>query len=170
MKQNTQLFGPEGVDKYPIYQYDGKTGLTRLVVRTSWVSLFLVVVLGLWGAIGIKVAQDATLRQIDSITGSLGSFSRIPKGRVGIASYYDYKLPSGWSSKGHRVAASRFYKRGTRLLVTNLANGAQIEVVVTDYGPDESIYPERVIDLSSYAFSFLTNPAYGLARVRVEEL
>lgn len=88
----------------------------------------------------------------------------------GVASYYDYTLASGWSSKGHYVAASRDFERYSFVRVTNLENGKSVDVKITDYGPDESIYPERIIDLSSTAFSQIASLWAGVVEVRVDSL
>jgi len=47
----------------------------------------------------------------------------------------------------------RDVKRGSTVRATNLDNGKSVDCLVTDYGPDESIHPDRVIDLSSHAFA-----------------
>lgn len=88
----------------------------------------------------------------------------------GKASYYDYVLASGWSSKGHRVAASRDFKRGTMLRVTNKANGKSVDVLVTDFGPEAAKHPDRIIDLSSFAFSQLAPLSLGILDVTVSPL
>lgn len=90
---------------------------------------------------------------------------------TGIASYYDYVLDSGWSSVGHKVAAMRDIPRGTMVLVTNLDNNRSVVVKITDFGPDKNIFPERIIDLSSTAFSELQPLRLGLIKnVKVEIL
>lgn len=91
-------------------------------------------------------------------------------GLTGIASWYDYELASGWSSLGHRVAAVRHVPRGTMLRVTNLENGKSVEVKVTDYGPDASIHPDRVVDLSSHAFGLIADTKMGIIKVKIERI
>lgn len=87
----------------------------------------------------------------------------------GAASYYDYKLSSGWSSEGQRVCAMRDVEQGLTVRATNLDNGKSVDCLVTDYGPSESIYPERVIDLSSHAFSQIGTLRQGvIENVKVE--
>jgi rare lipoprotein A (peptidoglycan hydrolase) len=51
---------------------------------------------------------------------------------------------------------------GTRLKVTNPANGKSIRVVVTDRGP---WYGSRILDLSSGAFAHIASLGQGLAQV-----
>ena len=91
------------------------------------------------------------------------------------ASWYDYKLDD--SGKGrvcfmkeddcytetHRVAASRNYPRGTMVVVCLADKSKCVEVKITDYIE----HPERDIDLSSYAFSQLTDLKHGLIDVTI---
>lgn len=90
--------------------------------------------------------------------------------RYGIASYYDYVLDSGWSSVGHYVCATRDFIRYSYVRATNVANGKSVVCKVTDYGPDASIFPERIIDLSSTAFSAISSTKMGVIEVSVEQL
>lgn len=92
-----------------------------------------------------------------------------PVGLQGVASYYDYTLDSGWSSIGHFVCATRDFERYSCVKATNVANGRSVYCKVTDYGPDESIFPERVIDLSSTSFSAISSTKLGIADVIVEQ-
>lgn len=90
--------------------------------------------------------------------------------KVGVASYYDYTLKSGWSSVGHNVCAVRDYKRGETLEVTNLDNNKTVNCLVTDYGPDKKIHPDRIIDLSSTAFAKLAPLSSGLIKnIKIEK-
>jgi len=86
----------------------------------------------------------------------------------GIASYYDYTLKSGWSSVGHLVCASRDYPRKSYLRV--YYKDRFVVCKVTDYGPDKKIHPDRIIDLSSSAFSVLASTKLGVIPVRVERI
>jgi len=88
---------------------------------------------------------------------------------TGVASYYDYTI-GDWSSIGHYVCATRDFIRYSFVEVTNLDNGKSVEVLITDYGPDESTYPDRIIDLSSTAFSTISDSKLGLANVSVKQL
>ena len=88
----------------------------------------------------------------------------------GKASWYDYVLADGWSSKGHFVCAARHFERSTIVRVTNLENGKAVQCLVTDYGPDEDMHPDRVIDLSSTSFRRIASLKQGVIRVKVEEL
>lgn len=70
------------------------------------------------------------------------------------------------------VAAHPILKRGSKVLVTNLENLRQIVVKIVDWGPDRSIFPERVIDLSPKAFVKLeASLSRGIIkRVKIEEI
>lgn len=91
----------------------------------------------------------------------------------GEASYYHPDL------HGHRTASGGLYRRqgltaahrtlpfGTTLRVTNLENGRQVVVVVTDRGP---FVPGRVVDLSEAAARRLGMLRRGVVRVRLERM
>lgn len=82
---------------------------------------------------------------------------------VGEASWYRYK--------GCDCAASPDYPKKSLLRVTNLENNKSAVVRVNDYGPDRSIFPERIIDLDKIVFGKLANLREGIIkRVRVEEI
>lgn len=50
----------------------------------------------------------------------------------------------------------------------NLATGAAVEALVNDYGPSAAVHPDRIIDLSSYAFEQIANKRDGIVSVRVD--
>jgi rare lipoprotein A len=62
------------------------------------------------------------------------------------------------------TAAHRTLPFGTRLLVTNLANGRSVEVRVNDRGPS---VPGRLIDLSEAAAERLGARGDGVFAVRI---
>lgn len=109
----------------------------------------------------LEKVQQYNTSQIEEL------YHRVSPVNPGKASYYDYKLDSGWSSVGHRVCASRDFPRGTTLHVENLANGKKVDCLVTDYGPDASVFPDRVIDLSSFAFSQISSVKMGVILVSI---
>jgi len=94
----------------------------------------------------------------------------------GISSYYDYDLnradqkcrSNDCYSITNSTCASRDFKRGTMLKVTNLDNGKEVVCRVNDYGPELST--GRVLDLSSYAFSQISSLRLGLANVKISAL
>jgi len=90
-----------------------------------------------------------------------------PAGRITFASWYDYPLRGAPEySKTHATAASPFYERGDTLVVTY--RNKSVLVRVNDFGPDQSVFPERGIDLSSYAFAKLAPLSRGVIEVTVE--
>lgn len=86
---------------------------------------------------------------------------------TGKASWYAKGLNAPYSEA---TAASRDYPRGSRLLVTNVETGASVEVVVNDYGPQKAVHPDRIIDLSYFAFEQIGEISSGIISVKVEEL
>ncbi|HPM27880.1 MAG TPA: G5 domain-containing protein [bacterium] len=66
--------------------------------------------------------------------------------------------------------ASRRYKRGTLLRVTNLSNGRQVEVRVGDYGP--AAYTGRILDLNKDAWLQISSGGLGVGvmQIKVEEI
>lgn len=91
----------------------------------------------------------------------------------GYASYYGRghqgkRTASGEPFDARRLtAAHRTLPFGTRVRVTNLTNGRQVIVTVTDRGPFRR---ERVIDVSQRAAKDLGFVRAGTARVRIEVL
>ena len=74
-----------------------------------------------------------------------------------------------WYANGNAMtAASRDFAFGTRLRVTNLANGRQVIVVVNDYGPQAG--GGRLIDLNKPAFAAIGSLGTGVLNVKVEQL
>ncbi len=80
----------------------------------------------------------------------------------GRASWYAYK--------GGNFAASPDFPKGSRLRVYNQANLKYVDVVVNDYGPDRSIFPDRAIDLDKVAFSKIASVGAGVIDVNIEPL
>ena len=74
----------------------------------------------------------------------------------GKASYYSYTIGE-YDSSDHFVAAARDFPRKSTVLVTNKANGKQVEVLITDFGPDGSVFPDRILDLSPKAFRAISD-------------
>ncbi|MFA6993422.1 MAG: septal ring lytic transglycosylase RlpA family protein [Patescibacteria group bacterium] len=78
----------------------------------------------------------------------------------GQASWYNYKKCD--------CAASPDYPKGTKLKVTNIANGKSVVVKVNDFGPERDIFPARAIDLDVVAFKKIANKRAGVIEVLVE--
>ncbi|HSI20514.1 MAG TPA: G5 domain-containing protein [Verrucomicrobiae bacterium] len=64
------------------------------------------------------------------------------------------------------TAAHKTLPKGTKVVVTNLANGKSIEVVIDDRGP---FGENRVIDLSCDAFAAIASTSTGVISVVVEK-
>ena len=92
-------------------------------------------------------------------------------GEVGEASYYARRFhgrptASGMAyDEGRLTAAHRTLPFGTRVRVTNLANGRSVVVTITDRGP---VRRDRVIDVSRRAARTLGFERSGTARVRLK--
>ena len=91
----------------------------------------------------------------------------------GKASYYSKKMTGARTSSGERLhhdsmtCAHRTYPFGTKLKVTNPANGKMVIVRVTDRGPFRR---GRVVDLSWGAAKALGMLSQGVAAVVVEPM
>jgi rare lipoprotein A len=94
-----------------------------------------------------------------------------PEPQVGMASYYSRAHHGRRTASGERfdmeamTAAHRTLPFGTRVRVTNLANGRHAIVRINDRGPFKG---KRIIDLSYAAARELGVVRSGVARVRVE--
>ena len=90
---------------------------------------------------------------------------------TGMASYYAAKYHGRPTASGERfdngklTAAHRTLPFGTRVRVTNLANGRSVTVRVNDRGP---FGQGRIIDLSRTAAERIDMVRAGVVRVRVE--
>lgn len=93
---------------------------------------------------------------------------RVWKGK---ASYYGQQFAGELTASGEifdpdeLTAAHRFLPFGTRVRVTNLENGQEITVRITDRGP---FVEGRIIDVSRRAAEKLGMVEEGVVRVRVE--
>jgi len=105
-----------------------------------------------------------------------GGCSHLPSGtheKTGLASWYgaDFHGRTTASGKPYDMyglsAAHRTLPLGTKVRVTNLGNGRQVVVTITDRGP---LGRDRIIDLSYGAARQLGMAKEGLAKVRIEVL
>lgn len=91
--------------------------------------------------------------------------------QTGVASYYAHAHHGRRTASGERfdmmamTAAHRTLPFGTRVRVTNLANGRRAVVRINDRGPFKG---RRVLDLSLAAARELGMVGTGTARVRLE--
>jgi len=92
-------------------------------------------------------------------------------GQVGLASYYSQGHQGRHTASGEAfdmnamTAAHRSLPFGTRVRVTNLANGRQAVVRINDRGPFRK---GRIIDVSQAAARALGMVGRGVTRVRLE--
>ena len=69
------------------------------------------------------------------------------------------------------TAASWDYAFGTRLRVTNRANGKSVILRVNDRGPNRKLYRQgRTLDLSKAAFASIANLREGVIQITQEEI
>lgn len=100
-----------------------------------------------------------------------GSVSTDPELLYGKASFYSDSLHGNPTASGEPydrddlTAAHRSLPFGTRLRVTNLANGRSVEVRVNDRGP---FVEGRIVDLSRRAAEEIGMIAAGVVEVSVE--
>lgn len=85
---------------------------------------------------------------------------KIVSSQIGLASWYSF-IPGNF-------AASRFFKKGTKLLVTNLSNQKQIIVTINDFGPQP--WTGRILDLEKNAFAKLAPLSLGVIKVKIQKL
>jgi len=91
----------------------------------------------------------------------LAIFGHHPIMEEGIASWYQYKECD--------CAASPDYPKGTQLLVTNAKDTSRsVVVTINDWGPDRSVFPDRIIDLDVTAFDKIGDYRTGTMPVIVE--
>ena len=75
---------------------------------------------------------------------------------------------TGESSWTFGVTASRRYKKGMLIRVTNLANGKSVETNVGGYGPQ--VWTGRILDLNVDAWEQIAKAGAGTTSVKVEEI
>ena len=109
--------------------------------------------------------------------GSPGTRTRALETREGLASYYGREFHGRVTASGTRfdmnamVAAHPSYPFGTRLRVTNLANGRSATVHIVDRGPAPHLLSDGlIIDVSRRAAEVLGFIQRGRTRVRLEVL
>ena len=109
----------------------------------------------------------------DAIAGSVKARVKKARRESGVASYYGREFYHRPTASGERfdpkdlTAAHRTLPFGTRVRVTNLANGRRVVVRINDRGPFKK---GRVLDVSPAAARKLGFASQGLARVRLDVL
>jgi rare lipoprotein A len=120
-------------------------------------------------SLGETVASlDESIRIADPVAAEEKAYQAIGQGT---ASYYGRELAGNRTASGERfdplgfTAAHRTLPLGTRLRVTNVANGRSVIVRVNDRGP---FVGRRVIDVSLGAAREIQMIRSGTAQVRLE--
>jgi rare lipoprotein A len=101
------------------------------------------------------------------------SLIHLPYARIAVFSYPDVMGQgdaSWYAYKGGNFAASPDFPKGSIIRVYNLANDKYVDVEINDFGPDRSIFPNRIIDLDKEAFKKIASPAAGIIQVKIEPL
>lgn len=65
------------------------------------------------------------------------------------------------------TCATRDWKRGTKLRIVHTITRAEALCVVRDYGPDASVFPDRIVDLNYKTFAQLAPLSVGVIPVEV---
>lgn len=105
--------------------------------------------------------------------GFIRSLIHLPFARIAVFTNPDIMSrgrASWYAYKGGAFVASPDFPKGSKLRVINLENQKFIDVEVNDYGPDRSIFPERVVDLDRQAFSRIADLGAGVIEVKVKPL
>mgnify|MGYP001028996698 FL=1 len=122
---------------------------------------------GCWVVVGVVLFGGCVWFRSRSIEPRIGAT------QVGVASWYGPGFHGNPTASGEvydqyeLTAAHPTLPLGTRVLVTNLENGRQVEVRINDRGP---FVKGRVVDLSYAAGRSLGMTGAGTARVRLEVL
>lgn len=116
--------------------------------------------------------QWRPLSSVDNpVNHTISAKINFPFARVAVL-YNDQVLTVGKASwyrfKGGLYAASPDFKKGTVLRVTNLDNGKSVSLTINDYGPDRSLFPDRVIDLDAVAFQKISSLGSGVINIKIE--
>ncbi|MFP4514979.1 MAG: RlpA-like double-psi beta-barrel domain-containing protein [Parcubacteria group bacterium] len=101
------------------------------------------------------------------------SLIHLPYARIAVFSYPNVMGQgdaSWYAYKGGNFAASPDFPKGSIIRVHNLANDKYVDVEINDFGPDRSIFPNRIIDLDKEAFRKISSPSAGIIQVKIEPL
>ena len=109
----------------------------------------------------VRLSSQVTIAPVDEI---------IEVGRKIIVESYEQGRASWYSYQSCLCAAHPFFPKGSYLRVTAVASGKSVIVAVNDSGPNQTIHPERVLDLDAEAFKLLAPLGAGTIEVRVEKI
>ncbi len=119
---------------------------------------------------GVSGAWEELPSEDSPENGSVRALIHLPYARLAI---FDDKIPevgsaSWYAYKGCDCAASPDYPKGAYLVVSRIDDPTRtVTVKVNDYGPDRSVFPDRVIDLDKVAFKKIASLGAGVIDVRV---
>jgi uncharacterized protein YabE (DUF348 family) len=91
-------------------------------------------------------------------------------GRKIVVESYEQGRGSWYAYKKCLCAAHPYYPKGSYLRVTNLGNGKSVIARVNDWGPDQNVHMNRIVDLDAEAFKLLAPLSLGTIEVKVEKL
>lgn len=77
---------------------------------------------------------------------------------------------SWYNHKKGNFGASPDFPTGSKLRVFNIANNKFVDIVINDFGPDRSRFPERVLDLDKQAFLKIADTKEGIINVKIKPL
>lgn len=146
--------------KYYWFELNYDSGLAYLYDKDLY---FYNKVIGKWVPLPSKDIQwRSTVRALIHLPyARLAIFGDHPIMAQGVASWYKFKDCD--------CAASPDYPKGTQLLVTSVEEPEKSAVVtINDWGPDRSVFPNRVIDLDKTVFDKIGNLLQGTMKVTVE--
>ena len=127
--------------------------------------------IGFWN--GMSGAWEELPSEDSPENGSVRALIHLPYARLAI---FEEPIPevgdaSWYAYKDCDCAASPDYPKGTYLVVTRTDDPTRsVTVRVNDYGPDRSVFPNRVIDLDKVAFKKIASLGAGVISVRVSLL
>ncbi len=101
------------------------------------------------------------------------SLIHLPFARIAVFSYPEISAvgqASWYKYKGGNFTASTDFPKGSVLRVHNLDNKKFVDVVVNDFGPDRSVFPNRILDLDYEAFKKIASKGEGIINVSIEPL
>lgn len=101
------------------------------------------------------------------------SLIHLPFARIAIFSYPEI-LSTGKASwykyKNGNFSASTDFPKGSLIRVHNLDNKKFVDVVINDFGPDRSVFSDRILDLDYEAFKKIADKRDGLINILIEPL
>ncbi len=153
----------------------------NLMIRLSIVAVTLLTIAVLPSRAGMCNRQttvevsDELIEPVDLKKSHVTTKKRTSKKRVetGEASYYADKFHGRPTASGEKynkkafTAAHKTLPFGTKVRVTNTANGKSVDVIINDRGPFKK---GRIIDLSRVAAEKIGLLQSGVAKVTVEQL